>query len=78
MTNQPTFLELRAQAIAVLAQILDLYADPLTLQKDTVELEDQYRDLVVQMQRMLPATKKVQDRLQRDIVRRAKALQTAA
>ena len=78
MTNQPTFLELRAQAIAVLAQILDLYANPLTLQKDTIELEDQYRDLVVQMQRMLPATKKVQDRLQRDIVRRAKALQTAA
>ena len=78
MTNPPTFLELRAQAIAVLAQILDLYADPLTLQKDTVELEDQYRDLVVQMQRMLPATKKVQDRLQRDIVRRAKALPTAA
>jgi hypothetical protein len=78
MTNQPSFTALRDEAVAVLAQILDLYADPLTLQKDTIELEDQYRDLVVQMQRMLPATKKVQDRLQRDIVRRAKALQTAA
>jgi hypothetical protein len=78
MTNQPSFLELRDQAIVVLAQTLDLYADPLTLQKDTIELEDQYRDLVVQMQRMLPATKKVQDRLQRSIVRRAKALRTAA
>lgn len=78
MTNQPSFTALRDEAAAVLAQILDLYANPLTLQKDTVELEDQYRDLVVQMQRMLPATKKVQDRLQRSIVRRAKALQSAA
>lgn len=78
MTNQPSFIALRDEAVAVLAQTLDLYANPLTLQADTVELEDRYYDLVRQMEQMLPRTKTMQRRLQRYLVERAKALQSAA
>jgi hypothetical protein len=72
MTNQPTFLELREQAIATLVELLTKYAEPTTLQRDTIELEDHYNSLVRQMERMLPPTKKVQARLQSSIARRAK------